>query len=48
MAYVAEQQAGTWSKIDSYSLDGIILPRWDHPLEYNSQALRISGGKTPY
>lgn len=48
MEYVAEQQAGTWSKIGPYSPDGTILPGWDHPLEYNKQARRISGGEIPY
>ena len=43
--YVAEQQAGTWSKIGPYSSDGTILPGWDHPLEYDKQARRISGGE---
>ncbi|MBC8288022.1 MAG: molybdopterin-dependent oxidoreductase [Nitrospinae bacterium] len=48
MEYVAEQQAGTWSKIGPYSPDGTILPGWDHPLEYDKQARRISGGEIPY
>ena len=48
MEYVAEQQVGTWSKIGPYSPDGTILPGWDHPLEYNKQARRISGGEIPY
>ena len=45
MEYVAEQQAGTWSKIGAYSPDGTILPGTDHPLEYGKQARRISGGE---
>lgn len=45
MEYVAEQQAGTWSKIGPYSPDGTILPGTDHPLEFGKQARRISGGE---
>lgn len=45
MEYVAEQQAGTWSKIGPYSPDGTILPGTDHPLEFNKQPRRISGGE---
>ncbi|MBT5550778.1 MAG: molybdopterin-dependent oxidoreductase [Nitrospina sp.] len=45
MEYVAEQQSGTWSKIGPYSPDGTILPGTDHPLEYNKQPRRISGGE---
>jgi len=45
MEYVAEQQAGTWSKIGPYSPDGTILPGTDHPLEFGKQARRIPGGE---
>ena len=45
MEYVAEQQAGTWSKIGPYSPDGTILPGTDHPLEYDKQPRRIPGGE---
>jgi methionine sulfoxide reductase catalytic subunit len=45
MEYVAEQQAGTWSKIGPYSPDGTILPGTDHPLEFGKQSHRISGGE---
>jgi methionine sulfoxide reductase catalytic subunit len=45
MEYVAQPQAGTWSKIGPYSPDGTILPGTDHPLEYGKQARRISGGE---
>ncbi len=45
MEYVAEQQAGTWSKIGPYSPDGTILPGTDHPLEYGKEPRRISGGE---
>ena len=45
MEYVAEQQAGTWSKIGPYSPDGTILPGTDHPLEYGKQPRRIPGGE---
>lgn len=48
MEYVSEQQSGTWSKIGPYSPDGTILPGWDHPLEYDKQPRRISGGEIPY
>ncbi len=48
MEYVAEQQSGTWSKIGPYSPDGTILPGGDHPLEYDKQPRRISGGEIPY
>ena len=45
MEFVAEQRAGTWSKIGPYSPDGTILPGTDHPLEFNKQPRRISGGE---
>ena len=45
MEYVAEQQAGTWSKIGPYSPDGTILPGTDHPLEFGKQARKIPGGE---
>ena len=45
MEYVSEQQAGTWSKIGPYSSDGTILPGTDHPLEYDKEPRRISGGE---
>ena len=45
MEYVAEQQAGTWSKIGPYSQDGTILPGTDHPLEHGKQPRRIPGGE---
>jgi len=45
MEYVAEQQAGTWSKIGPYSPDGTILPGTDHPLEHGKQPRRIPGGE---
>ncbi len=45
MEYVAEQQVGTWSRIGPYSPDGTILPGTDHPLEFNKQPRRISGGE---
>ena len=48
MEYVAEHQAGTWSKIGPYSTDGTILPGWDHPLDHDKQSRRISGGEIPY
>jgi len=45
MEYVAEITYGTWSKIGPYSPDGTILPGTDHPLEFNKQPRRISGGQ---
>ncbi|MEK9629348.1 MAG: molybdopterin-dependent oxidoreductase [Nitrospinota bacterium] len=45
MEYVSEHQAGTWSKIGPYSPDGTILPGTDHPLEFNKEPRRISGGE---
>ncbi|MZH47167.1 MAG: molybdopterin-dependent oxidoreductase, partial [Nitrospinae bacterium] len=48
MEFVAEQQAGTWSKIGPYSPDGTILQGTDHPLEFNKQPRRISGGEITY
>ncbi len=45
MEYVAEHQAGTWSKIGPYSPDGTILPGTDHPLEFSKEPRRISGGE---
>jgi len=45
MEYVSEHQYGTWSKIGPYSPDGTILPGTDHPLEFNKEPRRISGGE---
>lgn len=45
MEFVSQEVWGTWSKIGPYSTDGTILPGTDHPLEYNKQPRRISGGE---
>ncbi len=45
MEYVSEFQAGTWSKIGAYSMDGTILPGTDHPLDFGKQPRRIPGGE---
>lgn len=45
MEYVSQFQAGTWSKIGPYSMDGTILPGTDHPLEFGKKPRRIPGGE---
>jgi sulfoxide reductase catalytic subunit YedY len=45
MEYVSNFQAGTWSKIGAYSMDGTILPGTDHPLEFGKRPHRIPGGE---
>ena len=45
MEYVSEHRVGTWSKIGPYSPDSTILPGTDHPLEFNKEPRRISGGE---
>lgn len=45
MQFVSQQKYGTWSRIGPYSADGTILPGADHPLEFNKQPRRISGGE---
>jgi len=45
MEYVSNFQAGTWSKIGPYSIDGTILPGTDHPLDFGKKPRRIPGGE---
>lgn len=45
MEYVDDVKAGTWSKIGPYSMDGTILPGYDHPVDLDKKARRISGGE---
>ncbi|MBI4383638.1 MAG: molybdopterin-dependent oxidoreductase [Nitrospinae bacterium] len=45
MEYVTEPLPGTWSKIGPYSVDGTILPGWDHPLDRGKVRRRIHGGE---
>ncbi|MFQ5717788.1 MAG: molybdopterin-dependent oxidoreductase [Nitrospinales bacterium] len=43
--YVAHSEPGTWSRLGPYSVDGTILPGYDHPLDRNKKRRRISGGE---
>ncbi len=43
--YVAKPISGTWSKIGPYSIDGTILPGYDHPLDNNGTRRKIYGGE---
>lgn len=43
--YVAQPIPGTWSKIGPYSIDGTILPGYDHPLDNNGIRRTIYGGE---
>jgi len=45
MEYVAEHKKGTWSQIGPYSVDGTILPGYDHPLDRGKKRRRIFGGE---
>ncbi|MFQ5449965.1 MAG: molybdopterin-dependent oxidoreductase [Nitrospinaceae bacterium] len=45
MEYVSGTQPGTWSKIGPYSIDGTILPGYDHPLDLGQSTRRIPGGE---
>ena len=45
MEYVAEPISGTWSKIGPYSIDGTILPGYDHPLDKGGTKRKIPGGE---
>ena len=45
MEFVSNFQAGTWSKIGAYSMDGTILPGTDHPLDFGKRPRRIPGGE---
>jgi DMSO/TMAO reductase YedYZ molybdopterin-dependent catalytic subunit len=45
MEYVKGFHLGTWSKIGPYSLDGTILPGYDHPLDMGKKRRKIFGGE---
>lgn len=45
MEYVAQPAPGTWSKIGPYSVDGTILPGYDHPLDRGKIRRKIHGGE---
>lgn len=43
--YVSRPLPGTWSKIGPYSIDGTILPGYDHPLDQGGTRRKIHGGE---
>ena len=43
--YVSQPLPGTWSKIGPYSIDGTILPGYDHPLDQSGTRRKIHGGE---
>jgi len=43
--YLSQADRGTWNRIGPYSVDGTILPGYDHPLDRGKQRRRISGGE---
>ena len=45
MEYVSQPVSGTWSKIGPYSIDGTILPGYDHPLDKGGIRRKIYGGE---
>jgi sulfoxide reductase catalytic subunit YedY len=45
MEFVDREEPGTWSRIGPYSVDGTILPGYDHPLDRNKVKRRINGGE---
>lgn len=45
MAFVDHEEPGTWSRIGPYSIDGTILPGYDHPLDQGKVKRRIYGGE---
>ncbi|MFQ5949982.1 MAG: molybdopterin-dependent oxidoreductase, partial [Nitrospiria bacterium] len=45
IAYVDRPQRGTWNRIGPYSVDGTILPGYDHPLDRGKKRRRIFGGE---
>lgn len=47
MEYVDHEDRGTWSRIGPYSVDGTILPGYDHPLDHGKKRRRINGGEVP-
>jgi methionine sulfoxide reductase catalytic subunit len=45
MQFVDREEPGTWTRIGPYSVDGTILPGYDHPLDRNKVKRRIDGGE---
>jgi methionine sulfoxide reductase catalytic subunit len=45
MQFVDREEPGTWTRIGPYSIDGTILPGYDHPLDRNKVKRRIDGGE---
>jgi methionine sulfoxide reductase catalytic subunit len=45
MEYVGVPKKGTWSQIGPYSVDGTILPGYDHPLDHGKIKRKIFGGE---
>lgn len=45
MEYVTRSNRGTWNRIGPYSVDGTILPGYDHPLDRGKKRRRIFGGE---
>jgi methionine sulfoxide reductase catalytic subunit len=45
MEFVDREEPGTWTRIGPYSVDGTILPGYDHPLDRNKEKRRINGGE---
>lgn len=43
--YVGTPGRGTWNRIGPYSVDGTILPGYDHPLDRGKKRRRITGGE---
>lgn len=45
LEFVTEAGRGTWNRIGPYSVDGTILPGYDHPLDRGKKRRRIFGGE---
>ncbi len=45
MEYLSQAERGTWNRIGPYSVDGTILPGYDHPLDREKKRRKISGGE---
>ncbi len=45
LSFVTEAGRGTWNRIGPYSVDGTILPGYDHPLDRGKKRRRIFGGE---
>ncbi len=43
--FVEQPGRGTWNRIGPYSVDGTILPGYDHPLDRGKKRRRIFGGE---